>query len=380
MGINSDWTDEYLENDTMQVGAHVATATDLGSINISEARKLASVQKITSLTPIIFKNAEGVLEVAGNIEMATILGWHVVVKKNLYQVGDLVVYLEIDSVPPDIPLFANDLWPDKEVRPRKLRIKSKKFFQGQVRSQGYVVPIDEVIWGFEDRYFAPGDDLTEELGVTKYESTAAQKSQDIVGEFIDGVPKTDEKRVQSYPQFIDMLMGKPYYITVKLDGKSTTVAMYEDELTVASRNYRLKNDPNNEYWKAVIKTGLPDFISDYPNFAVQGELCGPGIQKNRLELPEKEIFVFDIYDRANDSYLTFEQIVLFAQKYGFKHVPLVDRGDRFYFPLSELLRLAEGKYAGTNNEREGIVIRSREEKPRISFKAISNEFLFNGGE
>lgn len=345
-------------------------------------RKLASVQRILALEPIQFQNAEGVSETASNVELATIMGWQVVVKKGLYQVNDLVVYLEIDSVPPDIPLFANDLWPDKESRPNKIRIKTKKFFRGQVRSQGYVVPLSEV--GITDniKYVVgiEGTDVTELLGVTKYVSVVAQKSQDIAGEFIDGVPKTDEKRVQSNLQLLQAITGRPYYITVKLDGKSTTVAMYDGELTVASRNYRLKNDSNNEYWAAVMKTGLPDFMTDYPNFAVQGELCGPGIQKNRLGLAEKELFVFDIYDRENDEYLTYDRIFLFSRKYAFKYVPIVDTGDRFYYSLDELLRLAEGKYKDTDNEREGIVIRSRDTSPRISFKAISNAFLDKGGE
>lgn len=344
-------------------------------------RKLASIQRIDSLHSVIFQNDDGQEEEASNIELARVLGWDIIVKKGKYQAGSLVVFYEIGSVPPDIPVIANDLWPDKPIRPRKLRLKTKRF-KG-VLSQGYVTSLADVGIPESIKYIngIEGLDVTETLGVTKYQNDdAAQKSQDIVGEFIDGVPKTDEKRVQSYLNLHEALTGKPYYITVKLDGKSTTIAMYEDELTVASRNYRLKKDPNNEYWSAVLKTGLPDFITDYPNFAVQGELCGPGIQHNRLGLDEKELFIFDIYDRQNDYYFTFEQIVLFSQKYGFKHVPLVDRGDRFYYPLSELLRLAEGKYVGTQNEREGIVIRSREEKSRISFKAISNSFLTSGGE
>lgn len=377
LGINHDWIEHAEWDDYMKDMEKLNTPKTPLDLDTHTDRKLASVQRILALEPISFTNAEGVSETASNVELATVMGWNVVVKKGLYQVGDLVVYLEIDSVPPDIPLFANDLWPDKETRPRKTRIKSKKFFKGQVRSQGYIVPITVADLSIPD---VEGFDVTDLLGVTKYVSVAAQKSQDIVGEFIDGVPKTDEKRIQSNLQLLDLLQGRPYYITVKLDGKSTTVANYDGQLTVASRNYRLKEDPNNEYWAAVNKTGIADLIDAYPNFAVQGELCGPGIQNNRLGLTEKELFVFDIYDTGTDDYLTFEQIVLFSQKYGFKHVPLVDRGDRFWYPLNELLRLAEGKYPGTQNEREGIVIRSRDMKPRLSFKAISNEFLFNGGE
>lgn len=39
------------------------------------------------------------------IEVATVLGWNVVVKKNLYQVGDHVIYVEIDSILPPWQYF-----------------------------------------------------------------------------------------------------------------------------------------------------------------------------------------------------------------------------------------------------------------------------------
>ena len=50
------------------------------------------------------------------------------------------------------------------------------------------------------------------------------------------------------------------------------------------------------------------------------------------------------------------------------------------------LTLAEGKYPGTNNNREGLVIRPRQEaiRPtlngRLSFKVMSNRFLLRAGE
>ena len=51
-------------------------------------RKLASIRRIADIQPI--KDADA-------IEVATIDGWKVVVKKGEYSVGNLVVYLEIDS-------------------------------------------------------------------------------------------------------------------------------------------------------------------------------------------------------------------------------------------------------------------------------------------
>jgi hypothetical protein len=54
--------------------------------------------------------------------------------------------------------------------------------------------------------------------------------------------------------------------------------------------------------------------------------------------------------------------------------------------LESLLELAQGTYPHTTNEREGIVIRPREETMsavlggRLSFKVISNRFLLKEGD
>ena len=71
-------------------------------------RKLASIQKIKALEPI--PNADA-------IEKATVLGWQLVVKKGEFEVGDLCVYCEIDSVMPNRPEF-------EFLKPRKMRIRT----------------------------------------------------------------------------------------------------------------------------------------------------------------------------------------------------------------------------------------------------------------
>ena len=60
-------------------------------------RKLATIRKIKEINPI---------EGADAIELAVVDGWQVVVAKNVgHQVGDLVVYCEIDSFLPIEPEF-----------------------------------------------------------------------------------------------------------------------------------------------------------------------------------------------------------------------------------------------------------------------------------
>ena len=60
------------------------------------SRKLASVQRIKAIRPI---------EGADRIEVVQVLNWDCVAKKGEYSVGDWVIYFEIDSLLPDIPMF-----------------------------------------------------------------------------------------------------------------------------------------------------------------------------------------------------------------------------------------------------------------------------------
>lgn len=328
------------------------------------SRTLASIQRITDIQPI---------EGADAIEVASVLGWKVVVKKGEYRVGDLAVYLEIDSVPPDEEQY-RFLWKFTEQRPNNFRIKTIKL-RGQI-SQGILFPLH--ILGPRDVW--EGRDVTKHLGVVKYEAPLPRGSDDIAGQFFDGVPKTDEERVQSSTgrQHLATLQGKPFYITVKCDGASMTVASHDGVPKVASRNYRLADNTDSAYWNAARSGNLLRFVELYPHLAVQGELCGPGIQNNRLGLKEHRCFVFNIYDRNTGMYEPYERIWSAAQEFFFDIVPFVDAGRAFNYTADDLLRLAEGKYEGTTAEREGIVIRAEDQS--ISFKAISNRFLLKGGE
>lgn len=111
-------------------------------------RALAHIEKIASLSPI---------EGADRIEVAQVLGWKVVVKKGEFQVGDKVVYIEIDSkVPASNPYFAF-------LQDRKYKVKTIKL-RGQI-SQGLVVPVDVLPYGV----YKIGDNVTEILGITKIE-------------------------------------------------------------------------------------------------------------------------------------------------------------------------------------------------------------------
>jgi RNA ligase (TIGR02306 family) len=328
-------------------------------------RKLVSIQRIDALNPI--KGADF-------IEQATILGWSLVVKKGEFRVGDLCVFFEIDSLLPEV------YW-SEFMRSSGFRVRTKKM-KG-VLSQGLALPLSAV--GLCCKYgYDVGDEYTVTLGVTKYEHPAPT-SVDIAGPFPSFIPKTDETRIQSVPQILNELQDQEVYITVKLDGTSATYAKLDGKLYVCSRNNELK-PTGNFYWQQADRNLFETQVGLPEGYAVQGEICGEGIQKNRLGLMGKQLFVFNVFDIKAGKFLDYKEFRSFCSRHLLATVPIEMTGKFDIKTVSELLDLAEGFYPGTENQREGIVIRPiiEQHSPtlgcRLSFKSISNKFLLKGGE
>lgn len=339
-------------------------------------RKLASVQRVLAVEPI---------EGADAIEAVRINGWRCVVKKGAFAVGDRGVFFEIDAVPPDLPAY-RFLWTPKREEPREgsrpasFRIRTMKL-RGCL-SQGLLLTLAEAsLPGDLD----DGDDVTERLGVTKYEPPLPTGSGDARAPFPGIVPKTDEQRVQSSPGVLDELRGLPWVATLKCDGTSATYLIDpgDDTFHACSRNWSIV-DGDNVYWAVARRHELEAKLrAKGGHLAVQGELCGPGIQKNPLGLKSVQLFVFSVYDLRAGRFLSDGETRALAAELGLDAVPVVASGDDFAHDQASLLALAEGLYPGTRNQREGIVIRPRDEvysptlNGRLSFKAISNRYLLD---
>lgn len=329
-------------------------------------RKLASIQRVEALSPI--PNADA-------IEVARILGWEVVVKKGEFQVGEPVVYCEIDSRMPERPEF-------EFLRPRGFRIRTVRL-RGQV-SQGICFPVSLLA---ED-VPAVGEDVTERLGITKYEPPPPPSAAaEIKGVFPGWLPKTDEIRIQSVPGILEQYAGVKCFITEKLDGMSCSVWLDEDGLNVAGRNWNLKSVEGNAYWRAVAETGLEAKLGRLRaesgvDLALQGEVVGPGIQKNLLGLPAVTFRCFGAFDRATRTFLDFETFTGLTAAAEIPTVPVLDADFRLAGTVADLVALATRKSTvNPKNWAEGIVIRSKVERyeaatgGRLSFKVINPEFL-----
>lgn len=344
-------------------------------------QNLATIRKIKSLSPI---------EGADRIELATMenLGWQVVVQKGIHAVGDLVSYVQIDTLCPEAPW--SEFLKDRHYRVRTIKLKKQL-------SQGLIIPLRDLQKEFETSAvkvnFEENFDLTNIIGVKKFEKPIpANLAGTIKSTFPSSiVPKTDEERVQNYPRLVEDINGLECYISVKMDGTSATYIHNDRDTHVCSRNMSLKEpapeDKQNVYWDMEKKYKIVEQLKEKNvNFAVQGEICGPGIQGNKAGLTEVKLFVFNVYDIPNHKYLDFEALKDFCLTLKLDLVPIIGKTIFKDVTVQDLLTLSEGNY-DNETPREGIVIRPIIETTshamrdsRLSFKVINNQFLLKYGE
>ena len=331
------------------------------------ARKLASIQIISDISPIPDADA---------IEVATVLGWHCVIRKDDgFRIGDRCVYFEIDSLlDKENPRFATFEKNNYRIRTIKLR--------GQI-SQGLVMPIDILGPG----EYEIGQDVSDILNVVKYEPPIPACISGIVrGPFPSYIPKTDETRVQILQDVLDRWDGTPVIITEKIDGSSMTIfftSTYEDEphFGVCSRNLELKEEEENSLWRVARQHNLESILRKHPqNLAIQGEIIGTGLNKNRYQLDGQDIYIFNIFEIDNYRFFTHEETKAFCARYQLKMVP--EKGPGILnTSIDEIVEMARGRsILNPKIFREGIVIRPlKEEKDpeigRLSMKAINPDYL-----
>jgi ATP-dependent RNA circularization protein (DNA/RNA ligase family) len=167
-----------------------------------------------------------------------------------------------------------------------------------------------------------------------------------------------------------------------------TVYYNEGQIGVCSRNFDLDETEDNLFWQVYHKCGMDkifnnDFDDDihrHTNFALQGELVGPGVNNNHAKLTEHDFYLFDVYLIDQKRYLNPSE----RQEYfnelknvdiNIKHVPILDTWDEMP-DKDTALSIAEQEFNGL--QAEGIVFKSM--TSQFSYKAISDKYLLKHNE
>lgn len=348
--------------------------------------------------------------------------WCIINKADNMQVGDKVVYFEVDSkVPSNDERFAF-------LEKRHYKIKTLKMCK--VLSQGLIMPITafpelegkDVMTDVTDILrvtYAEAEDNVRKNGNpnAKYESMRARhknlfkkrwakwmmkrawgrkvmffffgKKKDNPRGFPTFISKTDEERVENQPWRIGD--GKEYLCTEKLDGTSCTYALERKcknkyEYYVCSRNVRQKDEnqvtyhDHNIYWDLSFKYNIKDFLKSYMQIhpelkwvCIQGEGVG-NVQGNPLKLKEDDLYVFNFKDSERGRWPSEEAKAL-VETWGMKWVPIIGIV-KMPDTMEELKALADGpSIVNPEVMREGFVYRSLDGQD--SFKNVSNQFLLS---
>ena len=394
------------------------------------ARKLASVVEIATCDPIQDSDRLSVATMVGK-------GWKVVVGRDEFKPGDKCVYFEIDSFldPCDERYdFLRERCLKKFVSKsgsllaQGLRIKSMRL-RGVV-SQGLIMPIDKfpeikdrivnkIVGETRTEMFVNpqhrdgelleqdliGADVSSLLQVDHYDDVKERLqpmsgnpiSADAMGRFpSEHIYKTDEERLQNLGDWFETMKGRKWQVSCKHDGTSCTIA-YSRQIdeqnpeVVCSRNLRLKpvsgDGKVSVYWQMAnqydVLSKLKSLSEDKGiEYAVQGEIVGPGINKCRNKEQKYKFLVFRIYDITNQRWVNPSETVKMCESLGLEHVQIIKDDFAFFDEIrtmDEALKFAEGKTA-EGNEREGVVLKTVDDLPYASCKIVSNRYLLKGND
>lgn len=336
-------------------------------------RKLATIRIIKDILPIPDSD---------NIELAVVDGWQSVVKKGEFNIGDKVIYCEVDSVLPEKPEYEFLRKSSWNPRYKGFRLRTIRL-RGAI-SQGLILPLKE---DFE--FYNEGTDVTEFMEIVKYELPPERGGNSngrcrARGNFPYFIPKTDEERIQNLKwnsHYYDAYKDNIFYITEKIDGQSSTFYIKDDIFGVCSRNFDLEDDDNN-FWNIARKYDIEIKLRNLEkNIAIQGEIYGLKIQDNKYDLKEILLAVYNVYDIDNMKYYDYIDFKNIVGKLGLETVPIINDSFILKKDMREMILMADGNSVINKSiPREGLVIRPVKElwdtrDGRISFKCISNEFL-----
>ena len=346
-------------------------------------RKLASIQRIWKIEPI---------EGADRIELAHVLGWQCVVNKGQFQPMDIGVYFEIDSflpIRPEFEFMRAMSYKKSDVMGEGFKLRTMRF-RGEI-SQGLLLPLSQFPQIPVETEI--GTDVTELLGVKKWEiEERVTTGGTAIGTLPYDIPHTDETRVQEEPALIQAFAGLEYYISTKMDGSSHSIGIDENGFHVTGHNYEYKDDGASSFYELVKTRGYREKMEAFAKkenlttFTVQGELCAPGIQQNRLRLIKPEWYVFTI--RENGKRVGLRRMLEICDLLGFEHVPIEEVGVDLpskYPTVEALLARADGDYP-KGGKKEGIVVRPTEPvfcpliSASLSMKIVSNKYLLKNEE
>ena len=207
------------------------------------------------------------------------------------------------------------------------------------------------------------------------------------GQFPGFLPKTDETRVQVLETVLERHRDKTFYVTEKLDGTSFTAFLRQGQFGICSRNLWMdETDETNLLVRLTRGLRLEEKLRSARNqigfdLAIQAEVIGPGIQKNKYGLSGVRLRVFNVLNV--DAYRLFDHSAMLAILDDLQLESVPQLGTIVLnHSVDDLVAFAEGtSVLNPKIQREGVVLRPLAEEydedigGRLSFKVINPRFV-----
>jgi len=334
---------------------------------------------------------------ADRLELVDVLGYQLVCEKGIHKPGDVVVYIQPDTVLPDEPWAETyRKYSPKRVKAVKLRgewsegiivrweqlkgiLAEGLFFMPKNQPDCVLGPDDERV--VNDQYV--GMDVACVINVFKYEPPAPQDLSAKRALPFD-IPKTDEERWENIED--NTLFGSICDVTLKIDGQSWS-AFYNHETKecgVCGRTLEFKDGVKNRFTAHLdrypnMKSRLIEYCTMFKrSICIRGESYGPSIQNLKLNphsKGESGLAIFSVYLIDERRYARKFDPMYFVTFCDVLDLPMVPILEENAILTPELIRKysIEMKTLPSGDHFEGVVINHR----KGSFKVINKYYDAN---
>jgi len=279
---------------------------------------------------------------ADSLSIAHVWGYPTIIRTGDFAVGDLAVYVPVDSVVP-----VND--PRWAFLDGHARIKAKRL-RG-IFSMGLLTPADAA--------WAEGQDVADTLGITKYEPPDPASMGGDNEKDPGYMPVYDIEGLRRWPDVLRE--GEEVIVTEKLHGANGRFLWRDERLWVGSRTGFKRQDAMNLWWRVAEHYDLALKLREWPDIGFYGEVYGQ-VQDLRYGTARDEyrLALFDALETHARTFLDYARFREIAERISLPVVPVLYHGP--WQP--QLAALAEGQSTlpDANHVREGIVIRLGHER------------------
>jgi RNA ligase (TIGR02306 family) len=324
---------------------------------------------------------------ADALELATVQGWQMCVKKGVHQPGDLVVYFEQGTVltkeVADRLNVATYLSEKTDINGDRVLVVHRIKLRGEP-SFGLVV--------HPESGMKLGEDVAEFYSATKYFPPIKAQAGDSATDDPYFPRYTNLENMRSYPKLLEE--GELIIATEKVHGSNCRVGFvwHSDEeqptIMAGSRTLRRKEpeDPiemvANIYWFPHILIGVKNLLANLQNQGhkqaiLYGEVYGQGIQAYTYGEKRMNFRAFDLM--LDGKYVDYPIFKSLCDRHQVDQVPLVYEGA---FSLEVIKGFSDGdSLIGGTHGREGVVVKPMVERAdpkfgRVILKYIGDRYLF----